>query len=213
MVGNKTNTGDKLKPVPKIKYIHVYRLQLETKIEDVFDYVRAGEINTISENSYEPKVLDVGFPDHKGQMVRVSVSSGKERSIVSDKHRPLTQGGDRLKKKRNAFRIRQAKIKANDNHILSSRNFAYSSWNLVNSFRNNSDNFQNSELDTDAFLNYLDSVLEAVAASVSNELMEDPINIMEQLTEEKLYFSFREVRSIIVRDVIRSLKSSRSKDV
>ncbi|KAL3273847.1 hypothetical protein HHI36_015273, partial [Cryptolaemus montrouzieri] len=86
------------------------------------------------------------------------------------------QGGDRLKKR---------KINANDNHILSSRNFTCSSWKLVNSFRNTSDSFQNSELDADAFLNYFDSVTEAVAASMSNELMEDPINLMEQLTEEK----------------------------
>ncbi|KAL3269748.1 hypothetical protein HHI36_008808 [Cryptolaemus montrouzieri] len=143
------------------------------------------------ENSYESKVLDVVFPDHQGQMVRVKVPSGKDRSIVSDKRRPLTQGGEHLKKERNAVRI---------------------SWKLVNSFRNNSESFQNSELDVDAFLIYFDSVPEAVATSISNELMEDHINLMEQLTEEKPYFSFREVSSIIERDVIRFLKNSRSKD-
>ncbi|KAL3267420.1 hypothetical protein HHI36_011547 [Cryptolaemus montrouzieri] len=162
-------------------------------------------------------------------MVRVSVPSGKERSIVfldtylaslpaaggsgrhsyhrinwytseleeMRSHLQLSdflyswQGGDRLKKERNAFRIRyrkairQAKIKANGSHILSSRNFAYSSWKKVNDFRNNCDSFQTSELDADAFLIYFDSVPEVIAASISDELMEDPINLMEQLTEEK----------------------------
>ncbi|KAL3267830.1 hypothetical protein HHI36_006963 [Cryptolaemus montrouzieri] len=105
--------------------------------------------------------------------------------------------------------IRQAKIKAND--ISSSRNFTYLSWKLVNTFRNNSNSFQNSQLDADAFLNYFDSVPHGlIAASISNELKEDPINLVEQLTEENPYFSFRNVSSTIVRDVIRSWKNSRS---
>ncbi|KAL3275047.1 hypothetical protein HHI36_019819 [Cryptolaemus montrouzieri] len=86
MIGNKTNTEDKLKPVPKMRYIHVYTLQPETKNEDVSNYARA-------ESFYESKVLDVGFSDHIGQMVRVRVASGRERSIMSDKRRPLTQVG------------------------------------------------------------------------------------------------------------------------